>query len=165
MKSWRMRLAVLGVAVALAAGAGAFYATVVAQSIPPGPPPSAAPLPPPPLGPRPLEPRTPAEAIQQLRQAERETGGRSVKVEGPETAGSVIHIRGRAVQLPKDAYIEGVWLELLGGCTPSPCPKTPIYEIKRSNSIFWVSIDGTTGATTVAPGEEHLFDFIKEVLR
>lgn len=79
------------------------------------------------------------------------------------TRGSVIHPGGREVQLPDDAYIEG--LAVVDCPVGVPCPDSPLLGIRRGNSF--ASVEQKTGKIVhieYAPGEEHIFDFLLEVL-
>jgi hypothetical protein len=105
---------------------------------------------------------TPPEAIDKIF---RESGATPVYATGPQTAGAEIVISGKRVKLPLDATLDGVIVELFGTCTPSPCPQTPIYTIKRGKSLVWASVDGTLDESLIAPGEDSLFDFLRNALR
>lgn len=85
-------------------------------------------------------------------------------VGGPETAGSVVTLGGRSVQLPPDAYVTGEVTH--NNCLPGPCPETPALIIRRGNSTIYVGIRSglvDDSASQVIPGEAHLFEFLKGV--
>lgn len=129
--------------------------------IPPPPPPQAA-------NPTPRPDLTFEEAMEIRRAEEREgiaRGGVNIKVSGPETAGKLLNIAGKDVQLPPDAYVLALITDSL--CIEgSPCPETPSYVIKRGFSTIVVAIhSGTVIKKEVAPDEEGAFNFLKGVLR
>lgn len=80
------------------------------------------------------------------------------------TRGSVIHLGEREIQLPDDAYVEMVGhVDCPVGI---PCPRgSLLVGIRRGNSF--ISVERKTGEVVhieYAPGEEHIFDFLLEVL-
>ena len=83
---------------------------------------------------------------------------------GPHTAGTVIEIAGRQVQLPTDVYVEGIVDHVL--CVEGEsCPNTPIYGLRRGDSR--VGIEEHTGQFVPGSSDSDLaaFDFIQEALR
>jgi hypothetical protein len=172
-KRWRMRLAVVGVLAALVVALGVSVAIVVADPPPPSPskppPPQAGdfkPAPPPGFGPKPTtleEERRWREEIVRL------NPGYSTPVSGPETLGATITVAGKTIKLPPDAYLGGELVAYFGACNlPSPCPETPILLIQRGNSTIGIVM--RTGQLVenpdfIKPGEERLFDFLREALR
>jgi hypothetical protein len=90
---------------------------------------------------------------------------REIHSSGPATRGAVIHVAGREVQLPPDAFIErSVAAVLCGGGLP--CPETPFYILRRGNSTVSVSLrSGARFDEQIAPGEEGAFDFLREATR
>ena len=83
---------------------------------------------------------------------------------GSHTAGTVIEIAGRQVQLPTDVYVEGIVDHVL--CVEGEsCPNTPIYGLRRGDSR--VGIEEHTGQFVPGSSDSDLaaFDFIQEALR
>ena len=81
---------------------------------------------------------------------------------GPHTAGTVIEIAGRQVQLPEDVHVEDVISE--GLCAPGKtCVDVPAWVLRRGDSLF--TIGKQSGQP--APGRDipEAFDFIREALR
>lgn len=73
---------------------------------------------------------------------------------GPETRGTETCIAGKTVKLPDDAE--------LGGFAPL-LPHSP-QSIIRGNSVISIGVhDGTITGGRIAPGEEGIFDFLKEI--
>jgi hypothetical protein len=107
------------------------------------------------------------EAMEIRRAEEREgiaRGDRIIKVSGPETAGKLLVIAGKDVQLPPDAYVLALITDSL--CIAGrPCPETPSYVIKRGLSTIVIAIhSGTVDKEEVDPNDEGAFDFLKGVL-
>lgn len=51
-------------------------------------------------------------------------------------------------------------------CGTGPCPRPPVYTIARGKSkITFSGVDGLTTWEQIAPGEEHIFDFLKDHLK
>lgn len=161
-RSWRTRITLLIVPLALAALLGALYSAVIGA----GPPPPLSTPPPPVLPPQEKpKPLTFEEERQMRAKANQEGTGQSITVSGPETAGSRIHISRRTIQLPPDAFVNAYVVSIL--CPPDvSCPETPYYSIKRGNSSIGISARfGIIFSETIASGEEGAFDFLKETLR
>lgn len=113
--------------------------------------------------PRPPEPRTLEESRQIREKLQREEGnsGRLVPASGPETRGIVIHVAGKPIQLPPDAWIERE-ITFIQCALGEPCPQAPLYELRRGSSRIVISVpSGDWGHERIAPGEEGAFDFIK----
>ncbi len=92
-------------------------------------------------------------------------GDRSIRLDGPHTAGSQIQIAGKAIQLPADAFV-AAHIAFVSWPPGQPPPQTPIVAIQRKNSFIWVSEpSGVVVDEVVAPGEEGAFDFLKAALR
>lgn len=95
-----------------------------------------------------------------------EQGGKwiPIKVSGPETKGSTIYIGETAIKLPPDAYVEHFIAH--GECIiNSPCPRFPLYVIRRGNSTSAISLgSGRIIAENIAPGEAGAFNFLKDKL-
>jgi hypothetical protein len=86
-------------------------------------------------------------------------------VGGPTTAGALIVIAGREVQLPADAYIDGGIVTHadygVGGPQPPPGAGAPFIAIRRGNSQILVNIvTGVTWNESIAPGETGAFGFL-----
>lgn len=150
--SKRLSFAVFGiVALALILISGVSLART-----PPVPRPNSTPAPPPPNW---EEEQKALEAIKR-RIALTPTPRRISEI----TRGSLIRLGGTEVQLPENAYVEGV----IGSAdcpVGIPCPKPPILLIRRGNSR--AAVEEKTGRITnieYAPGEEHIFDFLLEAL-
>ena len=80
---------------------------------------------------------------------------------GPHTAGTVIEIAGRQVQLPEDVHVETVISEIL--CVVGdPCPDTPIWVLQRGDILF--SISKRSGRPPPGRDIPEAFDFIREAL-
>lgn len=90
---------------------------------------------------------------------------RIVKSSGPQTSGSIIHVRGQQIRLPADAWVEEYYTSMLcevGG----RCPETPFLVLRRGNSILALSApSGVIHERSTAPGEEGAFRFLEEALR
>ena len=164
--SWRMRVSILSVVLALVAIAGVLYTTAMAsEPSPPSPalPPVATPAPPihtPPPDRSPAtqeEEQTRAKTIQEAR-------GQVIVVSGPDTRGSIVRIAGLEIELPQDAIVNRYVVDVF--CVAGlPCPEVPIYELKRGNSTVAVSApSGIIVEENTANGEESAFDFLREVL-
>jgi hypothetical protein len=159
---------VAGVLAVLVVALGVSVAIVVAAPPPPSPskppppqPGDFSPAPPAIFGPKPA---TPEEERQLRAKIERESSGIGNIVAGPQTAGKTIILRGMPVKLPTDAHVERYILEVL--CSGPSCPETPAYVIRRGNSTFAVSEkSGVIIEEHTAPGEERVFDFLREALR
>ena len=91
---------------------------------------------------------------------------RSVQVSiADETPGKPIKLRRRTVELPPDAYVEGI---IAGVTCPVGlvCPQTPLYNIVRGHSKLTVSAPtGEIVRERTVPGEEAAFEFIHAALR
>lgn len=113
-------------------------------------------------------PKTAEEALEQLRQRDRELGGSGAGVVqrsiGPTTKGANIKIKNTIIKLPDDAYIEYYVAE--GICAAGKqCPQTPSYEIRRGKStIGFSAVDGEITGEKIALGETGTFDFLKDYL-
>ena len=83
-------------------------------------------------------------------------------VSGPTTAGALILIAGREVQLPADAYIDGFVAKIEFGPDVRPYGfDAPLIEIKRGNSKIVVALyTGVTWNESIAPGETGAFAFL-----
>jgi hypothetical protein len=83
-------------------------------------------------------------------------------VSGPTTAGALILIACREVQLPANAYIEA--LELKSDSFGAPRlegAEAPLIEIRRGNSKILVNLStGFTWNESIAPGETGAFGFL-----
>lgn len=87
------------------------------------------------------------------------------RVSGPDTAGQVISVAGKAVQLPSDVYVDQFVISVR--CKPKvPCPQAPIYILRRGPSTL--ALEAATGRVVdrrTDPGhDEQDFDFLKSVL-
>lgn len=97
------------------------------------------------------------EIIDALRQqAEMKFGkGESVPIGGPATAGSVINIKGRDIQMPDTVQIDG----FLGNATCQvgmPCLEMPIYTLRNieTGNVIAVSVpSGVVGDPNLPPDE------------
>ena len=81
---------------------------------------------------------------------------------GPHTAGTLIEIAGRQVQLPENVHVKTVIAHIL--CAPGgSCVDTPAWVLQRGDSLF--SIGRQSGRP--APGRDipEAFDFLREALR
>lgn len=154
-----------GAALAAAASVQVGHPVGQAQGLPP---PKGTPAPVRPAAfPKPAEPRRPGETEEQYRQRalrEANPGGRTYNL-AAETRGKAIDVGGRKVQLPPDAYVEGLVTNVL--CVPErACPETPFYNIRQGKSLINVAArSGRVISEHVAPGEELAFEFLKEALR
>ncbi len=84
-------------------------------------------------------------------------------ISGPETAGALIVIAGREVQLPADAYIEEFALKIeFRSDVPRPAgADAPAIAIRRGNSQILVNLaTGFTWNESIAPGETGAFGFL-----
>lgn len=82
---------------------------------------------------------------------------------GPTTAGALIVVAGREVQLPADAYIDGFVAKIeFGPDVARPAgADAPFIAIVRGNSKILVALyTGVTWNESVAPGETGAFDFL-----
>jgi len=157
---------IAAVAVALGAAAAGVFVTT-AQQQPPGvrserarPLAGAVQRPPVPT-------RVPGETDAQYRQRvldAAKSGGQTFDY-ARDTRGKPITVGAKTVQLPPDAYVEGITTNVL--CVANrPCPETPFYTVRRGGSWINVAVrSGTILAEQTAPGEDHVFDFLKEALR
>ena len=136
-------------------------ASAATPSQPPSPsagtPPDSTPAPPP-FAERPphlVQPPslTPEEEIERRRKS------------GSQTTARRIHVAGRDVELPPDAFVDTYIITVL--CVVGrPCPEAPYYVIRRGNSTIVVSRrSGTLRDEKIAPGEEGAFDFLKPALK
>ena len=84
---------------------------------------------------------------------------------GPQIRGAIIHVAGRPIQLPPDAYVSAY--EPYVQCTAGqPCPDPPIYELHRGAASL--RIEAQSGAVIeedIVPGDTGAFDFLREALR
>lgn len=82
-----------------------------------------------------------------------------------ETRIDKITVNGRDIDLPVGVELTGVISNIL--CVaPNPCPETPIFVLESGKSRINISAPtGVISGETLAPGEEHAFDSIKEALR
>ena len=81
---------------------------------------------------------------------------------GPHTAGTIIEIADRQVQLPEDVHVEGVISEI--SCiVGDPCVDAPAWVLKRGDLLL--AIGKRSGRP--APGREipEAFDFLLEAPR
>jgi hypothetical protein len=86
---------------------------------------------------------------------------------GQELAGQELGEVGKPVQLPQDAYVSG------GGRVDYDTPPAPgevrdldLATIRRGRSEIRVGLQtGKLFGETLAPGEEHAFDFLRAALR
>ena len=126
------------------------------------------PAPPQAANPTPRPDLTFEEAMEIRRAEEREGIARGdviIKVSGPETAGKLIVIAGKDVQLPPDAYVYR-FVHSVACVVGRTCPETPIYEIKRGDSMITITApSGTLLEESIAPGDDRAFEFLKGVLR
>ena len=102
--------------------------------------------------------------------------GRITKTQGPETAGSVISVGGRPLQLPTDVYIES--RVDFSGCAAVPCGTNPSYKLRRGGVTIWIDSDGRVGVdeeigwvrqwpSEVEAGKPEfgfLFEFLRDLL-
>jgi hypothetical protein len=83
---------------------------------------------------------------------------------GPQTRGAIIHVAGRPIQLPPDAYVSAY--EPYVQCTAGqPCPDPPIYELHRGAASL--RIEAQSGAVIeedIVPGDTDAFDFLRAAL-
>ncbi len=79
-----------------------------------------------------------------------------------ETRGRPVEIAGRMVQLPADAYVDGVITNAL--CAPgAELCETPALVIRRGASHVTVGTrSGRVLNGRTAPGDEHAFDFLTQ---
>ncbi len=84
---------------------------------------------------------------------------------GTQTRGAMIHVAGRAVQLPPDAYVDAY--EPYVQCTAGqPCPDVPIYELRRGAASLRVEAQsGAVIEEDIVPADTGAFDFLREALR
>jgi hypothetical protein len=115
----------------------------------------------------PVPTRIPGETDTQYRQRVLDTaksGGQTFDF-ARDTRGKPIAVGEKTIQLPPDAYVEGMTTNAL--CVANrPCPETPFYTLRRGGS--WINVvvrSGAILAEQTAPGEERVFDFLKEALR
>ena len=103
------------------------------------PPPESRPSPPPNIP----EPRSTQDGLSSEERNEIKAR-RGTPSWGSHTAGTVIEIAGRQVQLPTDVYVEGIVDHVL--CVEGEsCPNTPIYGLRRGDSR--VGIGSTPGSS------------------
>jgi hypothetical protein len=85
-------------------------------------------------------------------------------VSGPTTAGALILIAGREVQLPADAYIDAFYTHEdygVGGPPRLAGAEVPFLVIVRGNSKILVNLrTGFTWNESIAPGETGAFGFL-----
>jgi hypothetical protein len=84
---------------------------------------------------------------------------------GPQTRGAIVHVAGRPIQLPPDAYVSAY--EPYVQCTAGqPRPDPPIYEFRRGAASL--RIEAQSGAVVeedIVPGDPGAFDFLREALQ
>ncbi len=125
------------------------------------PAPQVTPAPSPP--PHTPEPR-PSQDTVSIEEREEVKARRGTPPWGPHTAGTVIEIAGRQVQLPEDVYVEVIVDHVL--CIEGEyCPATPIYGLRRGDSA--VDIEKPSGQFVPGSSDADLaaFDFIQEALK
>ena len=119
----------------------------------------------PPPGPPTAVPTLAGETPEQYRQRLLREGGGKVYDIREETRGKPVTLGGKTVQLPPDAYVDGMVTHVLCGGSPEAC-ETPFYNIRRGRSLINVTVrTGRILSEHIAPGEEGAFDFLKEALR
>ena len=121
------------------------------------PPPPQVPTPEaPPDVPNPGPPLTDEERVEIKRQL-----GTALPEWGPHTAGTVIEIAGRQVQLPEDVHVETVIST--GLCAPGEtCLDFPIWVLQRGDSRL--AIAKQSGRPVPGNPNAEAFDFIWDVL-
>ncbi len=125
----------------------------------PGNPPSITPPPVP--GPSEEELRRARELIGsgQTDRVEMSDGSVLVARTGLATKGKPIQVAGITIQLPQDAYIEGVYSGGYGGPPQGgKVPSFPVYGISRGEGLAFVS--EATGEYEIAKGPRELFQFL-----
>ena len=143
---------VLLVAALIALAAGAATGTSDSTQSPPLPTPEA-----PPDVPNPGPPMTDEE-----REEVKRRRAHSRQEWGPHTAGTVIEIAGRQVQLPEDVHVETVISE--GLCAPGEiCLDFPIWVLQRGD--LRLAIAKQSGRLVPGNPTAEAFDFISEALR
>lgn len=91
-----------------------------------------------------------------------EGSGRVIAVSGPETAGSVVVIRGRKVRLPPDAYVSAYYVTV--DCVPrTPCPDPPVQVIQRSGAE--IVLEQRTGLVWSRSGPAEAWTFLRGIVR
>jgi hypothetical protein len=84
---------------------------------------------------------------------------------GPQTRGATIHVAGRIVQLPPDAYVSA-YEPYVQCITGRPCPDAPIYELRREAASLRIEAQsGNIIEEDMVPGDTGAFDFLREALR
>lgn len=82
---------------------------------------------------------------------------------GKHTAGSVITVAGKSVQLPADAWVAEY--AAMGQCpagSATPCPEVPFMVIQRRTSTISIGLrTGKVNWENTVPGEEDAFDFLR----
>lgn len=84
---------------------------------------------------------------------------------GPETAGQVIRVAGKDVQLPPDVYVDQFVISV--SCmAEAPCPQAPIYVLRRGPSTIAVEVvTGRVVDRRTDPGhDEQDFGFLDGVI-
>ena len=143
---------ILLVAALIALAAGAATGTSGSTQPPPLPTPEA-----PPDVPNPGPPMTDEE-----REEVKRGRDHSRQEWGPHTAGTVIEIAGRQVQLPEDVQVETVISE--GLCAPGEiCLDFPIWVLQRGD--LRLAIAEQSGRPAPGRGIPEAFDFVREALR
>ena len=110
-------------------------------------------------------PTLPGETREQYRQRLLQQGGGRIYDIRDETRGKRITLGGKSVQLPPDAYVDGIVTDSLCAGIRTDC-EVPFYNIRRGSSLINVGErSGRVISEHLAPGEERAFDFLKEALR
>lgn len=121
--------------------------------------PPAAPTPSPPT--HIPEPRSAQDTLSS-EERERIKARRGTPEWGPHTAGTVIEIAGRQVQLPADVHVHTVIAQ--GLCPPGEdCLDFPAWVLKRGDLLM--AIGKESGRFAPGNPNEEAFDFIREALR
>lgn len=91
-----------------------------------------------------------------------EPPGRVIAVSGPETAGSVVVIRGRRVRLPPDVYVSAYYVAV--DCMPgTSCPNPPVLELRRGEAV--IVLEERTGRVVQRSGPAEAWDFLRGIVR
>jgi hypothetical protein len=78
--------------------------------------------------------------------------------------GLIEEIAGRTIEFPPDAHVVGYLPE--GVCPTSDCWTARLkMGIVRGRSYAWIWLDTGMFDEQLAPGDEHAFDFLRDVLR
>lgn len=96
--------------------------------------------------------------------AEAKSTGVLTHVTGTETAGSLIVIAGREIQLPADTWVKDrvIYIYCVEG---QECPPTPYFVLHRGKSIIEVDAAGKIWGETISPDEMTPFAFLKDLLQ